>query len=111
MNSILDTGGWIILLMDATSSIMAIRILSSRRHQPSCSVVFFLDYCCLCFCRCWLINLMTACVHVALALWLELKITREPSVVLISVLFGVIFLQLPFKSTRLYLKRRFSHFF
>jgi hypothetical protein len=62
-----------IFIPDATSLAMVIRTLGSPAASTRLFGLFSLEYWYLYSCRCWLIILMAACVHVALALRLKYK--------------------------------------
>jgi hypothetical protein len=70
----------------ATSSTMVIRTLGS----PAASTrLFSLEYWCWYPCRCWLIVLMAACVHVALALRLKYKNMGAPLLVFAGIWYDI----------------------
>jgi hypothetical protein len=70
-----------IFIPAATSSTMVIPTLGSPAASTRLFGLFFLKYWCWYSCQRWLIVLMAACVHVALALRLTYKNMRAPLLV------------------------------
>jgi hypothetical protein len=78
-----------IFIPAAMSSTMVIRTLGSPAASTRLFGLFSLEYWCWYSCRCWLIVLMVACVHVALALRLKYKNMGAPLLVFAGIWYDI----------------------
>jgi hypothetical protein len=73
----------------ATSSTMVIRTLGSPAASTRLFGLFSLEYWCWYSCRCWLIILMDACVHVALTLRFKYKNMGAPILIFADIWYDI----------------------
>jgi hypothetical protein len=78
-----------IFIPAAMSSTMVIHILGSPAVLTRQFGLFSLEYWCWYSCRCWLLVLMAACVHVALALRLKYKNMGAPLLVFAGIWYDI----------------------